>query len=248
MATIELDKRIWNRNVSRRNELWNLRSFGHSKNTRQLKLYAGEFVSSSKCYFNLETIFNFQWKFQFRRAIRVCQLSVEEQNERISVIEENRRNKIDKTKLRGSCGRRGGRFSRKNSATRRSKLIKAGGLTMKKWNRRGDVAEKRKRGRKEEKETCSSTFHFQLSSSRQQLTSFRLLIASILQQPNVKLAATQFVTRTELPLKLTRRWLTLQRANFSIKSRRIQKLANDPMNAIAPPFMRLCFVNEVTKE
>lgn len=110
MATIELDKRIWNRNVSRRNELWNLRSFGHSKNTRQLKLYAGQLVSSSKCYFNLETIFNFQWKFQFRRAIRVCQLSVEEQNERISVIEENRRNKIDKTKLRGSCGRRGGGF------------------------------------------------------------------------------------------------------------------------------------------
>lgn len=40
------------------------------------------------------------------------------------------------------------------------------------------------------------TFHFQFSARRQELTSFRLLIATILQQTNVKLAVTQFVTET----------------------------------------------------
>lgn len=151
MATIELDKRIWNRNVSRRNELWNLRSFGHSKNTRQLKLYAGQFVSSSKCYFNLETIFNFQWKFQFRRAIRVCQLSVEEQNERISVIEENRRNKIDKTKLRGSCGRRGGAVFAEEQRDTTEQIDKSGRTNNEKMEsarrRSGEKKERKERGK-----------------------------------------------------------------------------------------------------
>lgn len=40
------------------------------------------------------------------------------------------------------------------------------------------------------------TFHFQFSARRQELTSFRLLIATILQQTNVKLAVTQFITET----------------------------------------------------
>lgn len=136
MATIEIDKRTWNQNVNRWNELRNL--FDHSKNTQELMLISPQSVKSPR-YFQLKTS-------QLRRAIGVCQSSVEEQNERISVIEENRRNKIDKTKLRGSCGWREGRFSRKNSATRRSKLIKAGGLTMKKWNWR-EKKERKERGK-----------------------------------------------------------------------------------------------------
>lgn len=136
MATIEIDKRTWNQNVNRWNELRNL--LDHSKNTQELMLISPQSVKSPR-YFQLKTS-------QLRRAIRVCQSSVEEQNERISVIEENRRNKIDKTKLRGSCGWREGRFSRKNGATRRSKLIKAGGLTMKKWNWR-EKKERKERGK-----------------------------------------------------------------------------------------------------
>lgn len=136
MATIEIDKRTWNQNVNRWNELRNL--FDHSKNTQELMLISPQSVKSPR-YFQLKTS-------QLRRAIGVYQSSVEEQNERISVIEENRRNKIDKTKLRGSCGWREGRFSRKNSATRRSKLIKAGGLTMKKWNWR-EKKERKERGK-----------------------------------------------------------------------------------------------------
>lgn len=136
MATIEIDKRTWNQNVNRWNELRNL--LDHSKNTQELMLISPQSVKSPR-YFQLKTS-------QLRRAIGVCQSSVEEQNERISVIEENRRNKIDKTKLRGSCGWREGRFSRKNSATRRSKLIKAGGLTMKKWNWR-EKKERKERGK-----------------------------------------------------------------------------------------------------
>ena len=60
----------------------------------------------------------------------------------------------------------------------------------------------RERGREEreeggEKETCSQLFAFSSPARRQELTrlSFRLLIASILQSPNVKLAVTQFVTQ-----------------------------------------------------
>lgn len=136
MATIEIDKRTWNQNVNRWNELRNL--LDHSKNTQELMLISPQSVKSPR-YFQLKTS-------QLRRAIGVCQSSVEEQNERIPVIEENRRNKIDKTKLRGSCGWREGRFSRKNSATRRSKLIKAGGLTMKKWNWR-EKKERKERGK-----------------------------------------------------------------------------------------------------
>lgn len=136
MATIEIDKRTWNQNVNRWNELRNL--LDHSKNTQELMLINPQSVKSPR-YFQLKTS-------QLRRAIGVCQSSVEEQNERISVIEENRRNKIDKTKLRGSCGWREGRFSRKNGATRRSKLIKAGGLTMKKWNWR-EKKERKERGK-----------------------------------------------------------------------------------------------------
>lgn len=136
MATIEIDKRTWNQNVNRWNELRNL--LDHSKNTQELMLISPQSVKSPR-YFQLKTS-------QLRRAIGVCQSSVEEQNERISVIEENRRNKIDKTKLRGSCGWREGRFSRKNGATRRSKLIKAGGLTMKKWNWR-EKKERKERGK-----------------------------------------------------------------------------------------------------
>lgn len=136
MATIEIDKRTWNQNVNRWNELRNL--LDHSKNTQVLMLISPQSVKSPR-YFQLKTS-------QLRRAIGVCQSSVEEQNERISVIEENRRNKIDKTKLRGSCGWREGRFSRKNGATRRSKLIKAGGLTMKKWNWR-EKKERKERGK-----------------------------------------------------------------------------------------------------
>lgn len=97
MAIIEFNKRIWNQNVNKWNELRNL--LDHLKNTQQLMLvrsYRPQSVKSPR-YFQLKTS-------QLRRAIRVCQLRVEEQNERISVIEENRRNKIDKTKLRGSCG------------------------------------------------------------------------------------------------------------------------------------------------
>lgn len=136
MATIEIDKRTWNQNVNRWNELRNL--LDHSKNTQELMLINPQSVKSPR-YFQLKTS-------QLRRAIGVCQSSVEEQNERIPVIEENRRNKIDKTKLRGSCGWREGRFSRKNGATRRSKLIKAGGLTMKKWNWR-EKKERKERGK-----------------------------------------------------------------------------------------------------
>lgn len=136
MATIEIDKRTWNQNVNRWNELRNL--LDHSKNTQELMLISPQSVKSPR-YFQLKTS-------QLRRAIGVYQSSVEEQNERISVIEENRRNKIDKTKLRGSCGWREGRFSRKNGATRRSKLIKAGGLTMKKWNWR-EKKERKERGK-----------------------------------------------------------------------------------------------------
>lgn len=136
MATIEIDKRTWNQNVNRWNELRNL--LDHSKNTQELMLISPQSVKCPR-YFQLKTS-------QLRRAIGVCQSSVEEQNERISVIEENRRNKIDKTKLRGSCGWREGRFSRKNGATRRSKLIKAGGLTMKKWNWR-EKKERKERGK-----------------------------------------------------------------------------------------------------
>lgn len=136
MATIEIDKRTWNQNVNRWNELRNL--LDHSKNTQVLMLISPQSVKSPR-YFQLKTS-------QLRRAIGVYQSSVEEQNERISVIEENRRNKIDKTKLRGSCGWREGRFSRKNGATRRSKLIKAGGLTMKKWNWR-EKKERKERGK-----------------------------------------------------------------------------------------------------
>lgn len=136
MATIEIDKRTWNQNVNRWNELRNL--LDHSKNTQELMLISPQSVKSPR-YFQLKTS-------QLRRAIGVCQSSVEEQNERIPVIEENRRNKIDKTKLRGSCGWREGRFSRKNGATRRSKLIKAGGLTMKKWNWR-EKKERKERGK-----------------------------------------------------------------------------------------------------
>lgn len=136
MATIEIDKRTWNQNVNRWNELRNL--LDHSKNTQELMLICPQSVKSPR-YFQLKTS-------QLRRAIGVYQSSVEEQNERISVIEENRRNKIDKTKLRGSCGWREGRFSRKNGATRRSKLIKAGGLTMKKWNWR-KKKERKERGK-----------------------------------------------------------------------------------------------------
>lgn len=136
MATIEIDKRTWNQNVNRWNELRNL--LDHSKNTQVLMLISPQSVKGPR-YFQLKTS-------QLRRAIGVYQSSVEEQNERISVIEENRRNKIDKTKLRGSCGWREGRFSRKNGATRRSKLIKAGGLTMKKWNWR-EKKERKERGK-----------------------------------------------------------------------------------------------------
>lgn len=136
MATIEIDKRTWNQNVNRWNELRNL--LDHSKNTQVLMLISPQSVKGPR-YFQLKTS-------QLRRAIGVCQSSVEEQNERIPVIEENRRNKIDKTKLRGSCGWREGRFSRKNGATRRSKLIKAGGLTMKKWNWR-EKKERKERGK-----------------------------------------------------------------------------------------------------
>lgn len=53
-----------------------------------------------------------------------------------------------------------------------------------------------KKGRKRGKGNLFPTFHFQFSARRQELTSFRLLIASILQQTNVKLAVTQFVTET----------------------------------------------------
>lgn len=50
-----------------------------------------------------------------------------------------------------------------------------------------------------------------------------------------------------IPLKLTNRWLTSAGANFSIKSRPIEKLANNRTSVIIPPLIRLRFVFELRR-